>query len=58
MDNLSAGVAKVLERQRMAVHDLVETLEEQLQQVVTPELIQRTGKICAVGCGDSYFAAG
>jgi len=57
MDNLSTGVAKVLERQRMAVHDLVETLEEQLQQVVTPELIQRTGKICAVGCGDSYFAA-
>jgi glucosamine--fructose-6-phosphate aminotransferase (isomerizing) len=49
--------SQVAERQKQAVLKLVSELEPQIEQVITLELVERTARVYAVGCGDSYFAS-
>jgi glucosamine--fructose-6-phosphate aminotransferase (isomerizing) len=46
-----------LKDQAQMLYDLIEKLEPQVEQVITPDLARRIQKIYLTGCGDSFFAA-
>jgi glucosamine--fructose-6-phosphate aminotransferase (isomerizing) len=56
MEN-EADIRKVIDNHTAMLNQMIEDLEPQLEEAITPELVEKLERIYLVGCGDSYFAS-
>jgi glucosamine--fructose-6-phosphate aminotransferase (isomerizing) len=57
MDGRDSETQQVTQSHKESINRLVAELEAQIEQVITPDLVDRTRMLYTLGCGDSYFAA-
>lgn len=44
-------------KQADVISGVIQRLRPQIEEVITPDLVQKTWKVYVTGCGDSYYAA-
>jgi D-arabinose 5-phosphate isomerase GutQ len=57
MKDQSREVSEVVAMQKRTTLEMIDAMESQIDELVTPELVEGISKIYMVGCGDSYLAA-
>lgn len=57
MKDQSAESHDLMAMHRRTTHEMISSLESQIEDLLTPELVGIIPKIYMVGCGDSYLAA-
>ncbi len=52
-----ADIRQVIDNHTAMLNQMIADLEPQLEEAITPELVNKLERIYLVGCGDSYFAS-
>ena len=52
-----ADIREVIDSHTAMLNQMIADLEPQLEEAITPELVEKLERIYLVGCGDSYFAS-